>query len=128
MVRQPLLRNPDGATDAAQLETVFTEAGSEAVAALLHLMRLMGAELVLTQPGLDCARFEEAVRAKIQQFTSPTPNPRARETGLAHARYLVERVLLQIRAQAELKRNLTAAGRQRSEPEKAASSAPRFPN
>ena len=39
----------------------FTEAGGAAVASLLHLIKLMGAELVLMQGG-DIARFEQAVR------------------------------------------------------------------
>jgi hypothetical protein len=87
-------------------ETGFTEAGGAAVAALLHLLRLMGAELVLMRPDGDPTRFEQAVRSKIEHFTSPTANEHAREAGLAHARYLVEQVLLQIRAQAVLKKSL----------------------
>jgi hypothetical protein len=98
--------------DTAGFETAFTEAGGAAVAALLHLLRLMGAELVLMRPDCDPTRFEQAVRTKIEQFPSPTANEHAREAGLAHARHLVEQVLLQIRAQAELKKNLGAsAGR-----------------
>jgi hypothetical protein len=90
----------------------FTEAGSAAVASLLHLIRLMGAELVLMHGG-DIAKFEQAVRSKAGDFTSPTPNKQARDAGLAHARQLVEHVLVQIRAQAELKKSLTAS---RSDP------------
>jgi hypothetical protein len=96
------------ATVATKDEAAFTEAGSATVAALLHLLRLMGAELVLTLPGGDPARLEQAVRAKIEHFTSPTTSPLAREAGLAHARHLVEHVLLQIRAQAELRKTLAA--------------------
>ena len=81
-------------------------AGGATVAALLHLLRLTGAELVLMRRDCDPTFFEQAVRAKIAQFASPTANAHAREAGLAHARYLVEQVLLQIRAQAELKRSL----------------------
>ena len=95
---------------AANTEPVafFTEAGSAAVAALLHLIKLMGAELVLMQGG-DINRFEQAVRNKAGDFASPTTNKQARDTGLAHARQLVEHVLTQIRAQAELKKSLTVA-------------------
>jgi hypothetical protein len=86
-------------------EVGFTEAGGAAVAALLHLLRLMGAELVLMRADCDPTRFERAVRAKIGQFASPTANDQAREAGLAHARRLVEQVMLQIRAQAALKKS-----------------------
>jgi hypothetical protein len=83
----------------------FTAAGAATVAAILHLVRLMGAELVLTR-GHDLAQFEHAVRTKLGQFTSPTTDPEARQAGLAHARHLVEQVLTQIRAQAELRKSL----------------------
>ena len=86
----------------------FTESGSATVAALLHLLRLMGAELVLNH-GTDLAQFEKAVRTRISQFTSPTANPRSRESGLARAEQLIEPVLGQIRAQAELKQSLKGA-------------------
>jgi hypothetical protein len=75
--------------DTQTFETAFTEAGGAAVAALLHLLRLMGAELVLMRPDSDPAPFEQAVREKIEHFTSPTANEHARAAGLAHARYLV---------------------------------------
>ncbi len=91
-----------GGTD----RVVFTESGGATVAALLHLLRLMGAELVLVH-GADTERFEQAVRTKIEQFPTPTANKQARDAGLARARHLVEQVLTQIRAQAELKRSLT---------------------
>jgi hypothetical protein len=84
----------------------FTETGGATVAALLHLLRLLGAELVLIR-GIDIAQFEQAVRAKISDFTSPTPNREAREAGLTQARHLVEQVLTQVRAQAELKKSLS---------------------
>jgi hypothetical protein len=83
----------------------FTAAGGAALAAILHLVRLMAAELVLAR-GSDIALFEQAVRTKLGDFTSPTTNEEARQAGLAHARHLVEHVLTQIRAQAELKRSL----------------------
>jgi hypothetical protein len=86
--------------------STFSEAGGAAVAALLHLMRLMGAELVLMRPDCDPTRLEQAVRAKIDQFPTPTTNEAARQAGLVHARHLVEQVLAQIRAQAELKKCL----------------------
>jgi hypothetical protein len=55
----------------------FTAAGGATVAAILHLVRLMGAELVLAR-GHDLAQFEHAVRAKLGEFTSPTADPEAR--------------------------------------------------
>jgi hypothetical protein len=94
------------------------------VAALLHLLRLMGAELVLTRGG-EIGQFEQAVRAKIDQFSSPTANQQARHAGLACARHLVEQVLTQIRAQAELKRSLTAMGPAVSGPRAANDGEPR---
>jgi hypothetical protein len=86
-------------------EYMFSEAGGAAVAALLNLLRLLGAELVLVR-GSDNNQFDRAVRAKLCEFTSPTANKEAREVGLAQARHLVEQVLAQIRAQAELKKSL----------------------
>jgi len=103
---------PNGAV---RPENAFSEAGGATVAALLHLLRLMGAELVLMR-GSNIAQFEQAVRAKIGGFVSPTANPQAREAGLAHARYLVEQVLTQIRAQAELKKSLGVDQRNASRP------------
>ena len=85
-----------------QSEIAFTEAGSATVAALLHLLRLLAAELVLFHWRCDVARLEQAVHSKIGQFTSPTTNQQAREAGRAYAQYLVDKVLTQIRAQAEL--------------------------
>jgi hypothetical protein len=90
----------------------FTAAGGATVAAILHLVRLMGAELVLAR-GHDLAQFEHAVRAKLGEFTSPTADPEARQAGLAHASHLVEQVLTQIRAQAELKKSL-AVGKEKA--------------
>jgi hypothetical protein len=96
--------------EAGSPSPAFTEAGGATVAALLHLLRLLSAELVLLR-GIDIAQFEQAVRVKIGDFTSPTPSREAREAGLAHARYLVDQILTQVRAQAELKKSLsTAAG------------------
>jgi hypothetical protein len=95
---------PAGAETAGP-KVAFSEVGGATVAALLYLMRLMGSELVLMRPDCDPTRFEQAIRTKIAQFPCPTTNEQAREAGLAHARYLVEQVLLQIRrpgrAQAE---------------------------
>jgi hypothetical protein len=91
-------------------QNAFSDVGSVTVAALLHLMRLMGAELVLLR-GIDIKTFEQAMRAKIGDFSSPTPNREAREAGLAYARYLTEQVMTQIRAQAELKKSLAATNR-----------------
>jgi hypothetical protein len=92
----------------------FTAAGAATVAAILHLVRLMGAELVLAR-GHDLAQFEHAVRAKLGEFTSPTSDPEARQAGLAHARHLVEQVLTQIRAQAELKKSLVVGQQKAAE-------------
>jgi hypothetical protein len=94
--------------EAGQPANSFTETGGATVAALLHLLRLLGAELVLVR-GIEITQFEQAVRAKIGDFTSPTANGGAREVGLAHARYLLEQVLTQVRAQAELKKSLSVA-------------------
>jgi hypothetical protein len=104
-------------------ENAFSEAGGVTVAALLHLLRLMGAELVLMR-GSTVAQFEQAVRSKISEFVSPTANPAAREAGLAQARYLVEQVLTQIKAQAELKKSLTV---ETTSPQQATAPAPAHP-
>jgi hypothetical protein len=84
----------------------FPEAATETIAALLHLIKLMGGELVLNVAGGETERFERAVRSKIAQYSSPTTNPPARKSGLAFATHLVEQVLTQLRAQAEVKRSL----------------------
>jgi hypothetical protein len=94
--------------EAGQSANSFTETGGATVAALLHILRLLSAELVLTR-GIDITQFEQAVRSKLGDFTSPTANREAREAGLAQARYLVEQVLTQVRAQAELKKSLSVA-------------------
>jgi hypothetical protein len=102
-------------------------------AALLHLIKLMGGELVLNVAGGETERFERAVRSKIEQYASPTTNPAARKSGLAFASHLVEQVLTQLRAQAEVKRSLTK-GRRRERQEtgaddaEASLSAPKFLN
>jgi hypothetical protein len=95
----------------------FPEAATETIAALLNLIRLMGAELVLNGAGGETERFERAVRAKIEQYSSPTRNQAARQSGLAFARYLVEQVITQIRAQAQVKKSL---GKGQSGPQDAA--------
>jgi hypothetical protein len=94
---------PIAGDDAGRVD--FTAAGGATVAAILHLVRLMGAELVLVR-GIDIAQFEKSVRAKLGEFTSPTADQKARKAGLAQARPLVEQVLTQVRAQAELKKSL----------------------
>jgi hypothetical protein len=113
-----------GGDAGAACEVAFSEAGGAAVSALLNLLRLMGAELVLMRADCDPARFEQAVRAKIGQFPSPTGNEQAREAGLAHARHLVEQVLMQVRAQAALKKSLGPNAARRPGP---AASAPKSP-
>jgi hypothetical protein len=100
--------SPEQSDDPARPQIAFTEAAGAMVAAVLHLVRLLGAELVLAR-GHDIGHLEQAVHAKLKDFTSPTANPQAREAGLAQARHLVEQVLTQIRAQVELKKSLTVA-------------------
>jgi hypothetical protein len=92
-------------TSTQTADVTFSEAGGAAVAAILHLLRLVSAELVLYH-GLDIGRFEAAARKKIDEFTSPTTNPQERDAGLAFAHHLVEQLLVQIRAQAEVKKRL----------------------
>jgi hypothetical protein len=125
-------RHPDGPTDnsstegsaakpvlhAGQAACSFTESGSVAVAALLNLVRLMGAELVLNHAGGETERFEQAVRAKIGQFATPNADAQAREVGLTCAKDLVEQVIAQIRAQAKMHKSLSAVTR-RNAPEQA---------
>jgi hypothetical protein len=110
--RHPAETQPIAAGDAGKVD--FTAAGGAAVAAILHLLRLMGAELVLVR-GIDIAQFEQSVRARLGEFTSPTTSQEACNAGLAHARYLIEQVLTQIRAQAELKKSLTVGNEKASE-------------
>jgi hypothetical protein len=86
-------------------EVTFSESGGVTMAAILHLLRLVSAELVLLR-GLDITHFEAAARKKLDEFTSPTANRHARDMGLAFAHDLLEQVLLQIRAQAEVKKRL----------------------
>lgn len=99
---------PNPGLAANQYAGAFNETGSVTLAALLHLIRLMGAELALARSGGGPDRLEQAVRAKIGQFPGPTSNSRVQEEGLALARHLVEQVLAQVRAQAELQRSLTS--------------------
>ena len=101
-------KDPEQAGEAGtptRTEVTFSEAGGVTVAAVLHLLRLVSAELVLTR-GLDVDRFEAAARKKLDEFTSPTANRHAHDVGLTFAHHLVEQVLVQIRAQAELKKRL----------------------
>ena len=89
-------------------DVTFSEAGGAAIAAILHVLRLVSAELVLHH-GLDIGRFEAAARKKIDEFTSPTANAHARDAGLAFAHQLLEQLLVQIYAQAEVKHRLRAS-------------------
>jgi hypothetical protein len=93
-------------SSAAEIGLNFPNAATETIAALLHLIKLMGGELVLNVAGGESERFERAVRSKIEQYASPTTDPAARKSGLAFASHLVEQVLTQLRAQAEVKRSL----------------------
>ncbi len=109
------LKESDDAPESAKLAdnatnvgvAVSDEAGA-AMAAILHLLRLISAELVLFR-GLDVERFEKAMREKIGEFTSPTPNQQSKGLGLAFARKLVDQILVQVRAQVELKKQLGAS-------------------
>ncbi len=96
---------PRGPVD--EVGAALPEAATAAFAALLHLIRLMAADLVLHRPDAELERFEQAVRTKIEQFVSPTTNQSARDAGLAFARHLVEQVLTQLRAQVEIKKSLS---------------------
>ena len=102
-----------GQGPAAEIGASFPEAATETIAALLHLIKLMGGELVLNVAGGETERFERAVRSKIAQYTSPTAEPGARKSGLAFATHLVEQVLTQLRAQAEVKRSLAKGARRK---------------
>jgi hypothetical protein len=86
-------------------ELTFSEAGGVTVAAILHLLRLVSAELVLLR-GLDITHFETAARKKLDELTSPTANRHARDMGPAFAHDPLAQVLVQIRAQAEVKKRL----------------------
>ncbi len=117
----------------ADIGAAFPEAATETIAALLHLIKLMGGELVLNVAGGETVRFEHAVRTKIEQYTSPTTNQAARKSGLAFASHLVEQVLTQLRAQAEVKRSLAKSRQgERQEPRadtsEASASLPKFLN
>jgi hypothetical protein len=97
-------------TDQKRFE--LSEPGTVTVAALLHLVRLMGAEIVLARSDFNLEVFEQAVRAKLKQFNSPTANRQAIDDGLSFAKSLVEDVLSQIRAQATIRRKLRTPGEQ----------------
>ncbi len=60
----------------AEVAGALPEAATASFAALLHLIRLMAGDLVLHRPDADIERFEQAVRSKIDQFTSPTRTSR----------------------------------------------------
>ncbi len=117
--------SPTGAAPRGPVEEVsaaLPEAATAAFAALLHLIRLMAADLVLHRSDANLERFEQAVRTKIEQFVSPTANQSARDAGLAFARHLVELVLTQLRAQVEIKKSLSLP-RQATAAEKPATAA-----
>jgi hypothetical protein len=100
----------------ADLGAGFPEAANETIAALLYLIKLMGGELVLNVARGETEPFEHAVRTKIEQYPSPTTNQAARKSGLAFASHLVEQVLTQLRAQAEVKRSLAKGHAERQTP------------
>ena len=103
---------------------VFDQVGAVAVAAILNMFRLVAGELVLLRSKpQDSTWFEQAVRKQLDQFTSPTNDQAARAAGLECARYLIEQVLAQIRAQAEIKRALSAS---EQEPNVSSDESPKF--
>ena len=104
--------SPSASQNVGREHVALSEAGGVTVAALLHLVRLMGAEIVFARRDCDPTSFEQAVRAKLNQFSSPTGNKQAIEAGTSFAQTLVDQVLSQIRAQAELKQTLRAASNQ----------------
>jgi hypothetical protein len=89
----------------------FTAAGGATVAAILHLVRLMGASW--SSPGATISRISNRPSVPSSAITSPTADPEARGVGLPHAPHLVEQLLTQIRAQAELKKSL-AVGKEKA--------------
>jgi hypothetical protein len=104
--------SPSPSQNTGREHVPLSEAGGVTVAALLHLVRLMGAEIVFARRDCDLTTFEQAVRVKLKQFNSPTGNKQAINAGIAFAHTLVDQVLTQIRAQAELKQTLRAASKQ----------------
>jgi hypothetical protein len=101
------LNQNGGTSAAAPANAKLSEQSATVISVLLHLLRLSGAELVLTNLKCDPERFEEAIRAKMDEFAGLTAAGEPRDEGLSLARHLVEQVLVQIRAQSELKRSLT---------------------
>ena len=91
--------------DDVRREIPLSDEAAAAMAAVLHLLRLVSAELVLYR-GLDVQRLEKAMREKISEFTSLIARQDAKEMGLAFARVVVDQILVQLRAQAELKNTL----------------------
>jgi fumarylacetoacetate (FAA) hydrolase family protein len=84
----------------------LSDEAAVAMAAILHLLRLVSADLALFR-GLDIDRLEKVMREKISEFTNPIANQQAKEAGLTFARGLVDQILVQVRAQAELKNTLS---------------------
>ncbi|MDC7789521.1 hypothetical protein PQJ75_29690 [Rhodoplanes sp. TEM] len=68
------------------------------IAALLDLIRLMGAELVLGGPA-ELRRFEAAVRRKLGRIDLSAYPPDVAQAGIAEARALVDRTLATLRRQ-----------------------------
>jgi hypothetical protein len=113
-----------------QIAGAFNETGSVTPAALLNLLRLMGAELVLNQGRCDTERLEQVVRTKIGQFLSPS-NQTAQQAGLAYAKHLVEQLMAQIRVQAQLQKSIKPVlqrNRNTAQNEAASSALPRLLN
>ena len=70
------------------------------LAALLHLVRLLSAELVAGKHREDINRVESAIRAKVNQIAVQGVSAEAVARGLAYAHELLEPVLANVRAQA----------------------------
>ena len=70
------------------------------LAALLHLVRLLSAELVAGKHREDINRVESAIRAKVNQIAVQGVSAEAVARGLAYAHELLGPVLANVRAQA----------------------------
>lgn len=94
-----------------------------ALAAMTHLVRLMGAELVAGRHRDDLNQLEEAVRNKVGAVTVVGCKPAVVEAGLALARTHVEQALIQIRTQthAVRAREVAQAAQQAAPPASTAS-------
>ena len=67
----------------------------------------MGGDIVLHRPDADFERFEQAVRSQDRAIHQPDYEPARARRGLAFARHLVEQVLMQLRAEVQIKKSLS---------------------